>query len=161
MQRIVAHWTAGSYAPSEVDKEHYHFLIAGNGSPHRGDHSVLANLSTADNDYAAHTRGLNTRSIGIAVCAMFNARQRPLEFGPYPVTGEQWNDLIIACADLCKVYEIKPGPQTLLMHCEVQSFLGIEQAGKWDISVLPFPLLHGYRTPGEELRGRVAKLLGE
>lgn len=160
IKRVICHWTAGAYVPSAVDLEHYHLLIQGSGAPVRGDHSILANVHTNDADgYAAHTHGLNTGSVGISVCAMFNARQSPLEFGRYPVTGEQWNDLIIACADLCRAYHIAPSEQTLLMHCECEQFLGVEQRGKWDISRLPFPLKGGYRTPGEELRGRVKQLL--
>ena len=29
MKRIIWHWTAGSYTCSELDKEHYHFIIEG------------------------------------------------------------------------------------------------------------------------------------
>jgi hypothetical protein len=161
LARIVVHWTAGGYVASATDTEHYHFLLQDGGAPVRGEHSVRDNLSTRDGDYCAHVRGLNTGSIGIAVCAMLSARRLPwgVDWGPYPVTKQQWNNLIRACADLCAAYDIAPEPRTLLMHCEVERTLGVPQPGKWDIACLRDPLLQGYRTPGEELRGRVAQLL--
>jgi hypothetical protein len=31
MRRIICHWTAGAYNPSENDLDHYHILIDGDG----------------------------------------------------------------------------------------------------------------------------------
>ena len=31
MKRIIIHWTAGTYYPSEYEKEHYHFLVDKDG----------------------------------------------------------------------------------------------------------------------------------
>lgn len=161
MSRVICHWTAGSYEPSLIDAEHYHLLLAGDGSPHRGEHSIADNVSCADDDYAAHTRGCNTGSIGVSVCAMRGAVEHPLKMGSCPVTAAQWNNLILAAADLCQVYQIPPDRQHLLMHCEVERFLGRPQKGKWDISVLFHPRGEWARlTPGDELRARVKRLIG-
>jgi hypothetical protein len=47
-------------------KEHYHFIIEGDGTVIKGDHDISDNVSTADDDYAAHTRACNTGSIGVS-----------------------------------------------------------------------------------------------
>ena len=57
MQRIIFHWSAGGYRCSEIDKEHYHFIVEGDGTVVKGDHEVSDNINTGDGDYAAHTRG--------------------------------------------------------------------------------------------------------
>ena len=36
MKRIIIHWTAGGYYPTEYEKEHYHFLIDKDGIIHNG-----------------------------------------------------------------------------------------------------------------------------
>lgn len=162
MKRCILHWTAGGPEPSDLDREHYHLIINRKGKLFRGEHAITDNLKTSDGDYAAHTRGCNTGAIGVSLCGMAGACQSPFRPGPYPITRQQWNAAIIACADLCRRYRIPPDRQHLLMHCEVERFLGIAQRGKWDVSVLchdrgPW----GERTPGEELRARVAQLLEE
>lgn len=163
--RVVLHWTAGSNYPSAEDKQAYHLLIDRVGHIHRGDHAITDNVNCADDDYAAHTRGLNTGSIGVAICGMAGANERPFAPGPYPIKPAQWTAALIACADLCRRYRVKPEPKTLLMHCEVEKTLGIRQAGKWDVGVrgemwTP-PAKYAAMTPGEELRARVKILLAE
>ena len=39
MKRIICHWTAGAYRPSENDGLHYHILIDGDGVLHHGEHT--------------------------------------------------------------------------------------------------------------------------
>lgn len=34
MKRIVIHWTAGLYYPTDYEKQHYHFLVDKNGKVH-------------------------------------------------------------------------------------------------------------------------------
>src|SRR5262245_9659283 len=63
MKRIIAHWSAGMHRASDLDKEHYHIIVEADGRLVRGDHDISDNLTTADDDYAAHTRGCNTGSI--------------------------------------------------------------------------------------------------
>lgn len=160
MKRLVVHWTAGAGFPSPEDAEAYHLLIDRVGLPHRGDHAITDNLSTADDDYAAHTRGLNTGAIGLALCGMAGANEKPFAPGRYPLTAPQWNNALLAAADLCERYGITPSRQSLLMHCEVEPFLGVEQRGKWDVSVLCFDRGRWSDwSPGEEMRARVKLLL--
>lgn len=161
MQRIIMHWTAGANFPSPECFEAYHYLIDRVGHVHRGDHPVTDNLSTADGDYAAHTRGLNTGSIGLALCGMAGANEKPFAPGRFPLTRPQWNAAIIAAADLCRRYRIEPNERGLLMHCEVERVFQIKQANKWDISRLPFERGDAYDelTPGQEMRERVKRLL--
>jgi hypothetical protein len=161
MSRLVIHWTAGAGAPSAEDLESYHILIDRVGLPHRGDHSIRDNLNTIDDDYAAHTRALNTGSIGLALCGMAGANRAPFAPGRFPLTRPQWNNALLAAADLCERYGIAPERNTLLMHCEVPQALGVAQRGKWDVTVRTWagPPEYASLTPGEELRVRVKKLL--
>lgn len=165
IKRVILHWSAGAYGASAEDLEHYHIVINGVGRPQRGDHSILDNVSCADEDYAAHTKGLNTGSIGVAICAMAGANEAPFAPGPYPIKPVQWNAALIACADLCRRYRIEPDRDGLLMHCEVQEFVGVRQRGKWDIGLRGTmwepPARYAKMTPGEEMRARVKILLEE
>ena len=137
MERIIIHWTAGSYTPSSLDKEHYHFLIDGDGFVHNGKYPVEANRSTSDADgYAAHTRFMNTGSIGVSLCAMAGAT--PTNYGQYPITDAQWDTLFVLLANLCEKYNIPVRSDTVLSHAEVEPTLGVKQRGKWDISVFPY-----------------------
>lgn len=157
MKRIVVHWTAGSNTCSALDKEHYHIIVNGDGSLVRGDHTIADNLNTADGDYAAHTRGTNTGAIGISLAGMAGAVQSPFNAGKFPIRKGQWDAMIEAVAQLCRAYKIAPQPKLLLTHAEVQNTLGIKQAGKWDIAVLPFDMaFNTARKVGDRLRAEVA-----
>lgn len=139
MTRIVAHWTAGGPRASEVDREHYHLIIEADGNLVRGDHEIDDNAAPIDlSDYAAHTRRANTGAIGVALCGMLEAQERPFRPGPYPINKIQWAVLGRVLAQLCRRYRIAPDRQSVLTHAEVQPTLGIVQAGKWDIAVLPW-----------------------
>jgi hypothetical protein len=160
IRRVIAHWSAGTHTPSDLDRQHYHLLIDAEGKLHRGLHSIAANVDCADGRYAAHTRGANTGAIGIALCAMGGAIRLPFRPGKWPITRVQWNSLLLACADLCDFYALEPTPTRLLMHCEAGKFLGARQLGKWDVSVLCHDRGEWKGiTPGEEMRLRVARLL--
>lgn len=159
-KRTVVHWTAGAYTASALDRRHYHILIEGDGHLVLGAYPISANDSTLDDDgYAAHTRGLNTGSIGVALCAMAGATAEPFRDSPmYPVTAEQWTALTGVLADLCTRYAIPVGRRTLLTHAEVQPTLGVSQAGKWDIRVSPTDTptrLRGAVEAGDDLRALV------
>lgn len=139
MDRVIIHWTAGSYNVSETDKEHYHFIIGGNLVWVRGDYSIKANVSTSDGDgYAAHTSQFNTKSIGISAACMAGAIESPFNPGKYPLTKEQWLHLAAGAAYLCRKYAIAVTEQTVLQHGEVQKNCGVPQSGKWDINKLPW-----------------------
>jgi hypothetical protein len=158
LERVICHWTAGSYNPNDQDKEHYHFIIDGDGKVVEGDHKPEANISTSDADgYAAHTRACNTGSIGVSIAAMAGAVESPFIAGPYPIKAVQWSAMVSKVAALCKQYGIAVTPRTVLTHAEVQGTLGIQQAGKWDITRLPFePALIGAKAVGDKLRRDVS-----
>lgn len=160
MQRIIMHWTAGVHSPSSFDKSHYHFLVDGKGQEHAGRLPPEANISTRDGQYVAHTRMANTGSIGIAICAMAGAQERPFSWGAAPILPAQVDGLCRLAARLARQYEIPCRRDTILSHAEVQITLGVAQAGKWDIAVLP-----GMDAPGnpvdvgDELRERIARMM--
>lgn len=156
MKRIICHWTAGAYEPTELDKEHYHFLIDGTAKLHRGRYTVADNVSTADGRYAAHTRNCNTGSIGIAACCMAGAKSSPFAPGQYPLTLQQWVTMAQLAAQLAQCYDIPVSPQTILGHGEVEKQLGIPQLGKWDPMKLPFEPALTPAQVGQRLRERVS-----
>lgn len=158
--RIVCHWTGGEHHPSPADLAHYHILIDGGGGLHRGTHPIAANDRTADGTYAAHVRGLNTRSIGIALCGMRDAVHRPFDPGPSQITEAQWSALVSACAELAMRYGIRPDVRGILTHAEVSHvYPASPQAGKWDIMVDPTrsPLIvEPAAVVGDRLRALIA-----
>ena len=166
MQRIVLHHTAGGLSPSAFDKQHYHRLIDGNGEVHAGLHPISANAPgkvLRSGQYAAHTRGLNTGSIGVSMACMANAEwgsPRACKAFPTPVQVEA---MIAEVARLCREYSIPVTRRTVLSHAEVQTTLGITQAGKWDFDYDPFGILDS-RDPvriGDMLRDRISAALGD
>lgn len=163
MKRVILHWTAGSYIASSLDKEHYHFLVEGSLEVIRGKHPVTANVSVSGKSadhYAAHTRNCNTGSIGLSMCASAGAIESPYNPGLAPLTEAQWQRAAEAVASLCKRYNIAVTDKTVLTHAEVQPNLGITQAGKWDVTRLPWNSnLKGAKACGDDFRARVKALL--
>lgn len=163
MKRIILHWTGGSYVASSLDKACYHFLIEGDLDVIRGRHSIAANNFIAgktSDDYAAHTKGTNTGSIGVSICSMAGATEKPFKAGKYPLTEEQWQCAAEVIAHLARHYGIAVTDKTVLTHAEVQPNLGIQQNGKWDMNRLPFaPGIIGYKACGDDLRRRVRECL--
>ena len=84
MKRIIIHWTAGTYFPTNYEKEHYHFLVDAKGEIHYGVFKPEANEICKAGKYAAHTGGGNTGSIGVAICAMLNYKSAK-SVGKYPI----------------------------------------------------------------------------
>lgn len=138
MQRIIIHWTAGGGRSSSADREHYHKLIEYDGAVVDGTEEIADNMVTSDGDYAAHTRNLNTGSIGVALCGMKGATEYPFQPGDAPLTEKQFRAAAALVADLCRQYAIPVTGRTVLTHAEVEPTLGVKQAGKWDISRIPF-----------------------
>lgn len=163
MRRIICHWSEGRNLANDTDRAHYHLLIeqlpSGEVRVIRGDHSIADNASTGDGDYAAHTKGCNTGSIGVALCGMMGCNESPFRPGPAPITQAQWNLMAQVIATLCQRYRIEVTPRTVLCHGEVQATLGITQRGKWDPLRWPWnPDVPGSRI-GDLLREQVRDLL--
>lgn len=152
MKRVICHWTAGKYKATDLDREHYHFLIEDDGNIVVGKYSILDNVSTIDGKYAAHTRNCNTGSIGIAMCGMAGAKRVPFSCGNYPINSLQWDTMVYNVARICLFYDIHVSSKTVLGHGEVEKELRINQAGKWDPMRLPFqPELYSHQV-GSKLR---------
>lgn len=138
MARIIVHWTAGTHKASASDREHYHVLVEGDGRIVYGKHPIDANAKPAREPRASHTKNLNTGSIGVAVCCMKGAKDKPFSSGPFPMTTQQWQVAAEAVAELCARYRIAVTARTVLAHGEVQDTLGVAQLEKWDPMVLPW-----------------------
>lgn len=136
--KIIVHWTGGRYQPNAVDKKSYHFLIDGAGVVVKGNFTPEDNCRTPlrAGTYAAHVRGANSGAIGVSIAAMHGATEKPLDFGEWPVKKEQWASMVSKVAELCKQYDIPVTEQTVLMHSEVEKYLGVEQKQKWDLDAL-------------------------
>jgi len=104
--RIVVHWTGGTDQTNSHDRQHYHFIIEGDGEIMKGVHSIASNNNTAYRVYAAHVRGLNTGSIGIALAGMGGSKESPFHKGPYPLKAKQFEVLAQLCAHLINMYEL-------------------------------------------------------
>lgn len=150
--RIITHWTGGSYNVSDLDKEHYHFIVDRDGKVHRGYYSISQNMSGASGSYAAHTYGLNTNSIGVSVACMGGAGVSRSNPGPYPLTKVQWNTLAKLVAELCQAYKIPVSERHVLQHGDVHRVYGIDQWGKWDINFLPWNPSMSHEDVGHEFR---------
>jgi hypothetical protein len=156
MSRIICHLSAGGYRASSLDRKHYHILIEKDGELVRGVHSIADNVSTGDGSYAAHTKGLNTKSIGISVCCMVGAHEDPFKPGPSPMTEVQWEAMAQVAAELADRYGIAITPKTVLGHGEVERELQKPQDGKWDPMVLPWNPGLSKGEVGKRFRNRVS-----
>ena len=157
MKRIILHWSAGGYTPSQVDFEHYHFLVLKNGDILKGKYTPEDNLNCNDGHYAAHTGGFNTGSIGIALCAMYGYKN-PKNPGNYPFLRVQGEAMWAYCATLLKKYGLKPLKDTVLTHYEVGKMLpNSTSAGKIDISFIPYEPLITADEAGDYIRNKVSR----
>lgn len=159
--RITLHWTAGTNKVSELDRQHYHYIIGGDCTATPGEHVPADNLSISDGDYAAHVLNCNTANIGVAIAGMAGAIESPLSVGDYPITEGQFKAAVVKIAALAKQYSIPVTDTRILTHAEIEPNLQIKQKGKWDITVLPWDYtIRGHRAVGDYLRAKVAAELG-
>jgi len=126
--RIHWHWTAGTHTANSTDKAAYHCLIEGDGKV------IWIVDPTASR---SHTLNANGGAVGLSLCAMAGATERPFSAGKYPITAAQMHSLARETAKLCQRYDIPVSRWSTLSHAEVQPSLGIAQRQKWDISWLP------------------------
>lgn len=142
--RIIWHWTAGAAGINDVERRSYHMIVGQDNRVHPGFLMPEANADIRDGKYAAHTRNLNTGSIGIAFDGMHGAVERPFRPGPAPITHEMVRVMAEELADLSETYSIPITPWTMMSHAEVQGTLGVRQRRKWDTMWLP-----GMSGPGD------------
>lgn len=137
LSRVHWHWTGGHHKPNRDDKRPYHVLFEGSGAMIR-----LAALT----DYRPHTLKANSGAVGLSLCGMFEARERPFQSGPEPITAAQVDALVRETAEICKAYDIPVSQWSTLSHAEIQPTLGIKQRLKWDYTWLP-----GMSRPGDPI----------
>jgi len=150
--RVHIHWTAGAYTPNSTDRAAYHMLIDGDGNLHR-----IADPWTR----RAHTLNANGGAVGIAMCCMAGAVERPFNPGSHPMLARQLSALSRAVASLCVAYDIPVSRWSTLTHAEVQPTLGIKQRNKIDIMWLPG--MNQMSDPiviGDRIRGMIAQHIG-
>ena len=151
VRRVVLHWTAGAYAVSAIDRDHYHVILGPDRTAENDVKAVRGVWTPRDNEfcragrYAPHTRGLNSHSFGLAVACMAGAEEGG-PYGRYPLTHVLWERQAQAAAEVCFAYELDVNPRSVLQHWEVTKTYGIVQRGKWDCGELPFDT---DRTPQE------------
>jgi hypothetical protein len=143
VDRIVLHWTAGRYSPSDYDRRHYHCLIDGEG------HAVRGGFEAGQT--APSTRNLNTGTYAISIAAMFGAREGG-PYGEFPMTRLQYERAAQAAAEVVAAYDLAITPGTVLSHEEVTYVYGplasppgpehLRQRGRWDVSQLPWERPH-------------------
>lgn len=137
MKRIIIHWTAGAYYPTDYEKEHYHFLVDKEGNVHNGKFKPEDNEVCKVGKYAAHTGGGNTASIGVAICAMAGFKNKKA-VGNYPILKKQFESTMELCAKLSIKYNILITPQTVMTHYEFgKKNPKTTSAGKIDIIYIP------------------------
>jgi 5-oxoprolinase (ATP-hydrolysing) len=92
----------------------------------------------------SHTRMANGGAVGVAMCCMAGAQERPFAWGKAPMTAAQLDAMAEEVARLCIAHDIPVTRWSVLTHAEVQPTLGIAQRRKWDVLVLP-----GMARPGD------------
>lgn len=161
MKRIVIHWTGGTHKASDYEREHYHELVEGDGNRVLGHKPPESNKAPLGSGYVRHTGGLNTDSIGIAVCAMGgrDVKEVPLVTGKWPITPAQVKSIVKVAAQYCEIYKISVTPETVLTHAEVLGRFG-RGVYKWDITYLPGMTKTASATEiGDRLRALIQKEL--
>ena len=155
MRRLVLHWTGGGPRPNPKDLRSYHALVAQDSERHDGDKPPEANRSPLGGGYVRHAGGFNSDAIGLALCGMNGARERPFHPGGYPINAAQYEEACRWAAEFCETYRIKVTRNKVLIHSEVLPRFG---AGipKWDVNWLPGMSLPGDPVEmGDAFRARV------
>lgn len=135
MKRIIMHWTAGNYYPTNFEKKFYHYLFDKDGNLHYGIYKPEDNSDCTDGKYAKHCGGGNTDSIGVALCAMGGYTSKD-NIGYAPMTKIQLESMLAYCAALCIRYKINP--RYCMTHYEFGMLYPKSSShGKIDITYLP------------------------
>ena len=156
MNKIILHWTAGTNQPCSTDYEHYHYLINKDGVILKGKFAPEDNLNCNDGKYAQHCGGGNTGAIGVSMCGMYIPKGVNIKETKFPLTRIQCEATFKLVAELCKKYNIKITPQTVLTHYEFgQAHPKTSSYGKIDIVYLhPFPEIDK-KNMGDFIRNKI------
>lgn len=149
LKKITFHWTGGTYTPNQTDLNAYHFLIDGDGKIHQGKYKPEDNLNCKDGHYAKHCGGGNTGNIGIAICAMWNAKD-------YPIKRIQIESACKLAAELSAKYGIRITDGNIVTHSEFgRLHPNTTSYGKIDIQSLPCVCIYGVDNVGKWIRNKV------
>lgn len=128
LHRLHWHWTVGWHKANSTDRQHYHFLFEGDG------HEIEANPVLK---VLAHTKNANSGALGLSLCGMVGAVERPFNPGPEPITEAAVAAMIRRSALLAINYDIPVSRWSTLTHAEIQPTLGVAQRQKWDVNYHP------------------------
>ena len=117
LDKIIIHWTAGRYYPTQLEKQHYHFLIDKEGKIFNGIYKPEDNINCVDKIYAAHCGGGNTGAIGVAMCGMYGFKSNK-NIGNFPILPIQFESCMLFCAELASKYNIEISKDNILTHYE-------------------------------------------
>ena len=114
------------------------------------------NLNCNDGKYAQHCGGGNTGAIGVSMCGMYVPKGVNIKETKFPLTRIQCEATFKLVAELCKKYNIKITPQTVLTHYEFgQAHPKTSSYGKIDIVYLhPFPEIDK-KNMGDFIRNKI------
>ena len=139
--RIILHWTGGGPEPNESDMEAYHAMVGQSGRIYAGV-AIARNMrrippGTPMTEYAAHAGGINSWSVGVALCGMREAVPGG-PYGPAPITEKQLRVAVELVARMVQATGLSVEPETVMTHWEVYHLHRIGRPGKWDITELPW-----------------------
>ena len=140
-RRIILHWSGGGPNPSAEDLRAYHYCVSQSGEVFMGVpvERNMRQIPVTDprSAYAAHTARLNSYSVGVALCGMRDAKPDGT-LGPYPITRDQTYAAMAFVAELCDAWSLPVSSSTVFTHWEAEHLHGVKQAGKFDITVIPW-----------------------
>ena len=149
INKIILHWTAGTNKANQVERDHYHYIVQGDGSVTLGKYKPEDNMNCKDGKYAAHCGGGNTGAIGIALSGAPNTN--------YPINRQQLEAMCKLAASLSIKYGIRVTSKTIISHAEFgNAHPNTTSYGKVDINRLPCVGIYGVKECGDWLRNKIS-----
>lgn len=162
-RRIILHWTGGPHRANSVDRKAYHYIVEHDGNLVQGVHPVAHNMRRlTDDNYARHTGGFNSFSVGVSFAGMLNAvsAARP---GPAPLKPGQVMAGLRFVAECCTAWNLNPRDPDHVFHhreaWELHRVKGKVNHQKLDITFLPFMPELGFSETGPWLRRKTAEMM--
>lgn len=162
--KATLHWDVTRGQITADSMKHYNHLVDRSGRSELGVFSPEDQIPPlVRGKYAAHTRGNNSYNISVVACAMYGAQWTPDldQLGEYPITEIQFEECCKALAVYAEEYDIPVERGRIDTHAEVEMNRGVDQNGKWDITVLVLAdrTIKGARAVGDYMRERVSHYL--
>lgn len=163
-RRIILHWTGGGSRANSVDRKAYHYVVEHDGNVVPGVHSVADNMrELTGSDYARHTGGFNSFSVGISFAGMKGSSSANSP-GPAPLKPVQVMAGLHFVAECCKAWNLDPLNERHVFHhreaYELHGVKGTQNHKKQDITFLPFMPELGFSETGPWLRRKIAEIMG-